>query len=168
MSTVAGMRLRSTLLCPLGLVLVLGGCSAGWAGAPEAVQVASVVDGDTIVVRTATGATRTVRILGVDTPETKKPGVPIQCFGSEASAFTHRRLEGRRVRLGYDVERHDKYGRTLAAVIVDGRDYARTLLAEGYARLLVIAPNGRHSREYLALELDARLHRRGLWGACGS
>ena len=148
-------------------LVMLTGCGSGWAGALESVRVLSVVDGDTIVVQPGSGAPRTVRIRGVDTPETKKPGVPIQCFGPEASAFTHRMLGGRRIRLGYDVEHHDKYGRTLAAVIVDGHDYARTLLAEGYARLLVIAPNGRHSRDYLALELDARLQRRGLWGACG-
>lgn len=141
-------------------------CAALRERASERVTVVNVVDGDTIVVRDGRGSEGTVRILGVDTPETKKPGSPIQCFGPEASAFTHTALAGRRVTLRYDVERYDKYGRTLAAVWVDGHDHARVLLAEGYARFLVIAPNGREAKAYLALELQARRAGRGLWGAC--
>lgn len=129
-------------------------------------RVVEVVDGDTVVVTTGDAVRLTVRLLGVDTPETKKPGVPVQCFGPEASRYTHARLEGREVTLTFDVERHDKYGRTLAAVSVDGHDYARDLIANGYARVLSIAPNRRNARTYLGLELDARRDRRGLWGAC--
>ncbi len=108
----------------------------------------------------------TVRLLGVDTPETHHPEKPVQCFGPEASAYTERQLLGRTVRLEYDVERRDRYGRELAHVIVDGTRFGDTLLRLGFARLLVIPPNGIHARTMLAEELEAKRHGRGLWSAC--
>ena len=101
-----------------------------------------------------------------DTPETHHPTKPVQCFGPEASAFTTRRLTGRLVRLEGDVEERDIYGRRLAYVMLDGRRFNDELLRRGYARLLVIAPNGAHGRTMLDAELDARHHHRGLWDAC--
>jgi len=105
-------------------------------------------------------------LLGVDTPETVDPRKPVQCFGPEASAFTKSRLQGRRVTLERDVETHDRYGRLLAYVVVDGRRFNDELLRDGYARLLVIAPNGSHAREMLDEELAARRAGRGLWSRC--
>jgi micrococcal nuclease len=128
--------------------------------------VIDTVDGDTFVARFADGHTETVRVLGVDTPETKDPRKPVQCFGPEASAYTHDRLLGRSVTLERDVELRDKYGRLLTYVYVDGRRFDDELLRLGYARLLVIAPNGEHARAMVLAELDARDHGRGLWGAC--
>jgi micrococcal nuclease len=128
--------------------------------------VTRAVDGDTIVVRHDDGVVETVRLLGVDTPEIHHPTKPVQCFGPEAAAFARRVLTGRRVHLESDVETHDKYGRRLAYVIVDGRRFDDVLLREGYGRLLVIAPNGSHARVMLQEELAARRARRGLWGAC--
>ena len=78
-------------------------------------RVVEVLDGDTIVV--ARGNRRdTIRLLGIDTPETHHPTKPVQCFGPEASEYTTRRLSGQRVRLEDDVETHDIYGRHLAYV----------------------------------------------------
>ena len=108
----------------------------------------------------------TIRLLGVDTPETHKPNTPVQCFGPEAAAYTEARLLHAHVALQFDVERHDVYGRTLAYVVVDGRRFNDELLRLGYARLLVIAPNGAHARTMLREELDARNAQRGLWRAC--
>ena len=68
--------------------------------------------------------------------------------------------------LEFDAEPRDKYGRMLAYVIVEGHRFDDELLARGYARLLVIPPNGSHARAMLRAELDARAARRGLWGAC--
>ena len=63
-------------------------------------RVTRVVDGDTVKVRLGgERGTQTVRYIGVDTPETVKPGEPVQCFGKQASAFNERLVEGRRVRL---------------------------------------------------------------------
>ncbi|MFZ4515610.1 MAG: thermonuclease family protein [Acidimicrobiia bacterium] len=142
-----------------------GGCTPSMTGR-ESVRVVEVVDGDTLVVRVSSGAQVHVRILGVDTPETKKPSVPVQCFGPEAEAYTRALLAGTTVTLIADVETQDRYGRRLAYVEYRGRDVGHTLLAEGYARFLVIAPNGRRARKYLSAELAARRAQRGLWGAC--
>jgi len=129
-------------------------------------RVVQVLDGDTIVVRGG-GAPETIRLLGVDTPETHHPTKPVQCYGPEASAYTASRLFGKLVRLEDDVERHDVYGRRLAYVYLDGRNFEQELLHEGYARLLVIEPNHAHARAFLDDELAARARRVGLWGACG-
>ena len=113
------------------------------------------VDGDTIVVAFADGHTDTVRVLGVDTPETHDPRKPVQCFGPEAAAYTASTAHRKVVRLESDVETRDKYGRRLAYVYVDGRRFDDELLRRGYARLLVIEPN------YRARAHDARRRARG-------
>jgi len=145
---------------------------AGWrlgtarsGGDTPAVRVVAVVDGDTLDVAWD-GRRERVRLLGVDTPETVDPNRPVGCYGPEAAAFTHRRLQGRTLRLRFDRQRRDRFGRVLAYVQVDGRRFNDELLAGGYARLLVIPPNGRHARAMLDLELEARSAGRGLWGAC--
>jgi micrococcal nuclease len=145
---------------------------AGWRlgtarsdGDSPAVRVVAVVDGDTLDVAWD-GRRERVRLLGVDTAETVDPHRPVGCYGPEASAFTHQRLQGRTVRLRFDRQRRDRFGRLLAYVDVDGRRFNDELLAGGYARLLVIPPNGRHARAMLDLELGARSAGRGLWGAC--
>ena len=74
--------------------------------------VTRVIDGDTLVVQ----GVGTVRLIGVDTPETVDPRRPVQFFGKEASAFTRRMAQGKVVRLEFDVERKDRFGRTLAYV----------------------------------------------------
>ncbi len=154
------------------LVAVLAAASlGGWrlglarqSGTAPAVVV-SVFDGDTVEVAWA-GRRETVRLLGVDTPETVHPDRPVECFGPEASAFTEKALLGRTVRLRFDRVRRDRYGRLLAFVELGGRRFNDRLLAEGYGRLLVIPPNGDGARHLLDVELSARAANRGLWGAC--
>jgi len=111
--------------------------------------------------------TETIRLLGVDTPETHHPTKPVQCYGPEAAAYTASRLFGQVVWLEDDVERHDIYGRRLAYLYLNGVNFERELLRKGYARLLVIEPNHAHAREMLDDELNARARRVGLWSACG-
>src|SRR3954463_11242786 len=129
-------------------VALLGSAAWGWwSGARVAASrfdatVVHAIDGDTVDVRLSNGRVERVRILGADTPETKDPRKPVQCYGPEASAYTHGRLEGRRVALETDAVTRDKYGRLLAYVYVDGVRYDDELLRLGYARLLVIPPNG--------------------------
>ena len=84
--------------------------------------------------------------------------------GPKRATHTRARLLGREVSLERDVEARDIYGRFLAYVVVDGTRYNDELLRDGYARYLVIAPNGAHARSMLAAELDAQHARRGLWG----
>jgi micrococcal nuclease len=157
---------------PVAITVVLVVSALGWwlgeqrraAAAPY--RVVDVLDGDTIVVRRAGADQETVRLLGVDTPETHHPTEPVECYGPEASAFTSRRLFGEVVRLEHDVEERDRYDRRLAYVYLRGERFNDVLLRRGYARLLVIDPNRAHARTMLDAELDAEQHGRGLWSAC--
>ena len=134
-------------------------------GSRFAARVTGTVDGDTVHVRTARGRD-VVRLLGVNTPETHHPTKGLECYGPEASAFTERRLTGRSVQLELDVEHRDQYGRLLAYVILDGHRFNDELLRRGYARVLIISPNGVYARTMVQEELAAKRARRGLWGAC--
>ena len=127
--------------------------------------VTRVVDGDTVEVA-LDGGEEDVRYIGVDTPETVKPETPVQCFGPQASAFNHRLVEGRRVRLVFGEERRDVYGRLLAYVYLDGRFVNAELLRRGLARTLTIPPNDRFADRFKRLEIAAARAGRGLWGAC--
>jgi micrococcal nuclease len=126
------------------------------------VRVVAVVDGDTIKV--ATG--ETLRLIGVDTPETVDPRAPVQCFGREASARAHALLDGATVRLEHDPTqgRFDRYGRTLAYVwMSDGRLYNEVIIAEGYAHEYTYAIPYRYRERFRVAEASAREAGRGLW-----
>jgi micrococcal nuclease len=127
-----------------------------------------VVDGDTIRVR-LDGRAERVRYIGVDTPESVKPGTPVQCFAKRAAAANAALVAGREVRLVGDVERRDRYGRLLAYVYrePDGAFVNAALVRDGYARTLTIAPNVAHARQLAELARVARESGRGLWAACG-
>lgn len=156
--------LAASAVLALLLALSIPAVRRALAGADSG-TVLRAIDGDTIDVRLGSRVQR-VRLLGVDTPETHDPRKPVGCYGPEAAAFTAAVLTGARVTLEDDVERTDPYGRRLAYVHVGGVRFNDVLLQRGYARLLVIAPNGSHAREMLAEEMEARRARRGLWGVC--
>jgi micrococcal nuclease len=141
-----------------------GGPDAG-GPASVAATVARVVDGDTVEIEFE-GGRDDLRLIGVDTPETVKPGTPVQCFGPRASSFTHRRLEGRRVRVEFGVERRDVYGRLLGYLRLDRGMFNATLVRRGLARSLTIPPNDLHAALFRRLELAAARAGRGLWGGC--
>ncbi len=125
-----------------------------------------VIDGDTLIV---SGGYR-IRLIGVDTPETKDPRRPVQCFGQEASAFLTDLLpRGTGIRLVGDVEARDVYDRTLAYAyrLPDGLFVNADLVRQGYARTLTIPPNVAHADELIVLAQQAREAGRGLWTACG-
>ncbi len=124
-----------------------------------------MIDGDTVEVRYR-GRELTVRLIGVDTPETVAPGRPVECGGPAASRFTRRRLEGERVGLEFDVERLDPYGRTLAYVWLGDRLFNRMLVAKGYAQVATYPPNVEHVRAFLTAQRHAREANLGLWGQC--
>jgi micrococcal nuclease len=158
----------SAVLIVAVAILVLRPWEAGDRGGGPATargRVVRAIDGDTIEVGVA-GALEDIRLIGVDTPETVKPGTPVQCYGERASHFTHRLLEGRRVRLVFGVERHDVYGRLLAYVHLGRRFVNAALVRRGLARSLTIPPNDRFAPLFRRLELRAARAGRGLWGAC--
>jgi micrococcal nuclease len=130
-------------------------------------HVERVVDGDTLIVRSASGDRLRVRVIGIDTPEDVKPDTPVECWALRAAAFTRTQLDGRDVVLTPGRERYDRYGRTLAYVERDdGLELETALLQGGYARTLAIAPNTDRAARYASLEDAARRAGRGLWGAC--
>lgn len=128
--------------------------------------VVRVVDGDTVKLDDG----RTVRVLGIDTPETKRPGVRVQCYGPEATAFAQATLEGQRVRVAEDSgqDKTDRYGRTLAYLLLsDGTNYSVVAAGAGVATTYVF--DGRPVREHpaiLAAQLHAQARGLGMWGAC--
>jgi micrococcal nuclease len=133
--------------------------------------VSDVVDGDTIHVGRGWRHS-TVRLIGVNTPETVHPEKPIEFFGPEASAFTRRSLEGKWVHLEFEpLDRIDRYGRLLAYVFLeDGTFFNRELVYKGYARAYTRF-DFRYKRDFLRAQQEARQARRGLWvkeGAEGS
>jgi micrococcal nuclease len=141
------------------------GSGAGGGARSSVATVQRVVDGDTVVLR---GGER-VRYIGVDTPESVKPGSPVECFGKAAGRANARLVEGERVRLTFDAERRDRYGRTLAYVhrVSDGLFVNAELVRRGYASPMTIPPNVAHAREFRRLARAARRAGRGLWAACG-
>ncbi len=150
-------------------ILALGGGKLVGATRSDAARVVRVVDGDTVVVRTA-GHDERVRYIGVDTPESVKPGTPVQCFAKRASAFNKRLVAGERVRLVRDAEERDRYGRLLAYVYRTRDDLFvnATLVTGGYAVPLTIPPNVAHAEEFRTLAAVARRKGRGLWSSCRS
>ena len=146
-----------------------GGSGAGdgrsRAGESVEAQVVRVVDGDTIEV-VLDGRTEDVRYIGVDTPETVKPGTPVECFGERAARFNESLVGGERVRLQFDRELRDRYGRLLAYVYVGKRLVNAELIRGGYARTLEIEPNTAKAERLSELELAAGQVGRGLWSSC--
>ena len=137
---------------------------------PE-VTVSRVVDGDTIEVTDRAGATSTVRLIAVDTPETVKPNAPIECFGPQASDYTSTILTGRSVRLERDetVGDTDRYDRTLAYVwtVQDRRLFNLALIEAGAAREYTYdRTRYRYRNAFRAAQSDAQRDRHGLWGHC--
>jgi micrococcal nuclease len=129
------------------------------------VAVVRIVDGDTLVV---TGGVR-VRLIGINTPESVDPRRPVECFGKEAAAALGRLVPpGTAVRLTYDVERTDDFGRTLAYLYrqPDGLFVNATLVEQGYAHPATYPPNVAHAGEFAALARQARQGNAGLWSAC--
>lgn len=124
-----------------------------------------MIDGDTIEV-SFRGRSLTVRLIGVDTPETVHPFEPVGCFGPAASGFTESFLDGVRVGLEFDAERLDPFGRTLAYVWVERRLFNKLLVARGFATVATFPPNVRYVDRFLSAEREARAAQRGLWGAC--
>ena len=131
--------------------------------------IAHVVDGDTVDVR-IDGRGERVRLIGINTPETKDPRRPVECYGQEASALTTLLLPaGTGVRLERDVEARDDYGRLLAYVRrSDGLFVNLELARQGAAVVLSIRPNTAFAAVIAAAADEARRAGRGLWGACPS
>lgn len=117
------------------------------------------VDGDTLIL----DGNEKVRLIGVDTPETKHPKKPVQYFGKEASEFTRKLCEGKQVRIEYDWNRTDKYGRTLGYIYLKNGTFLNAeIIRQGYGFAYTKFPF-KYLDEFRKLEREAREKKRGLW-----
>jgi len=128
-------------------------------------SVVSVVDGDTVKL-SIDGTTKTIRLIGLDTPETVDPRKPVQCFGKEASNKAKELLTGRSVRIEVDASQGtlDKYGRTLGYIFRDdGLFYNKYMIEQGFAHEYTYDIPYKYQSEFKAAEKSARENQRGLW-----
>ena len=144
-------------------------------GLPKVVQVSDpglyaidhFIDGDTIAVN-MNGTVETVRMIGVDTPETHRPNSPVQCYGPEAAAYTKQLIGGNRVRLQADPldTNRDRYNRLLRYIYLpDGRMVETELISNGYGFAYTQFPFEK-TDEFTADQDSAKQQAKGLWTAC--
>ncbi|MBE1875448.1 thermonuclease family protein [Myceligenerans pegani] len=176
---VVGLRRSGRLPLPIGrglsiAAITIGGASIGIGTAAASalmltpdtqIVVDRVIDGDTVdVVRG--GDTVRIRLLNVDTPETKDPDEPVECLGPEATEFLQAMLPaGTPVTLEYDVDRTDRYGRDLAGVFLADNTFVNAEIARaGFGRAVVFEPNEKFYPRVSEAEDEARAAGRGLFG----
>lgn len=138
------------------------------------ILVTRVIDGDTLKLESG----ERVRLIGIDTPEiheseklhrdsrrTQQNIRTIKQLGQRAYEFTKKLVEGKRVRLEFDVQKYDKYDRLLAYVYLkDGTFVNAEIIKQGYASLMTYPPNVKYVDLFTRLYREARQNRRGLWG----
>ena len=159
--------LRGRTLVLLTIALLIAVVAQRTCGnADGSYPIVSVVDGDTIKVRMS-GRVESVRLIGIDAPETNAPGRPVQCFGPEASAKAKELLAGKAVRLEFDASqgRRDRYDRLLAFVWVGDMLFNEWMIRQGYAREFTYNEPYRYQQMFQAAEAEARTAGRGLWHA---
>lgn len=159
---------RASVVFLLAFVFLSSVCLAEESGKTITAKVLHAVDGDTLAIE-INDRTDKVRLIGIDTPETVHPSKPVQYFGKEASAFTHKMADSKTVRLEFDpanaaTNHRDKYGRLLAYVFLeDGTLLNAEIIKQGYGHAYTRFPFAK-IEEFRALEREAREAGRGLWG----
>ena len=163
-------RTITTLSVLLGTGALITACSSPQSFPGDGhvhATVKEVIDGDTVKVSLG-GRTVTVRLIGVNTPETKHPRKPVECWGPEASRHTHDILpSGTDVWLERDAETLDRYGRMLAYLHTDAGLFVNLdLVSGGWAEPYPFPPNTTFRAEFARAAAAAREQSLGLWGAC--
>ena len=125
-------------------------------------RVVEVLDGDTVVINDARRSS--VRYLGIDTPEVSREDSPGEPMAEEASEVNRALVGGKQVKLEFDEEKYDTYGRMLAHVYVDGVFVNLELLRKGLATDMIIEPNLKYADSMREAEKEARQNKRGIWG----
>jgi len=125
----------------------------------EIYKVKRVIDGDTLLLING----ERVRLIGVDTPETKHPQKPVEYFGREAYLFTKEMVDGKEARFEFDRQKRDRYGRLLAYVyLLDGTFLNAEIIKQGYGFAYTRFPF-KYMEEFRRYEREARENRKGLW-----
>ncbi|MDA0178902.1 thermonuclease family protein [Solirubrobacter phytolaccae] len=148
----------------------LAGPARAAGSAARRARVIRVVDGDTIKVELDGGRLDTVRLVGIDTPESKRPQTPVECGSKKAASTLRRLVEGRDVLLRRDATQDavDKYGRALAYVEADGKDAGEAMVASGWAKPYVYGGvEFTRVGAYRAALREAAARRAGVHGSCG-
>lgn len=130
-----------------------------------------VIDGDTVDLRLSGGDRERVRLIGIDTPETKRPDTPVECFGKEAaSALASLLPKGTEVTIERDVELRDRFGRLLGYLYRadDGLFVNFEMVRTGFAVALTFPPNVTYADEFREASAAARDSGTGLWSRCAS
>jgi micrococcal nuclease len=152
-------KILKALLVPLGIGAFLWGCE-GRQWPPREGTVERVVDGDTIIL---TGGGK-VRYLGIDAPEMPKDGQPEEFLASEAKEENARLVYNQTLRLEFDLERYDQYGRLLAYLFLpDGKMVNAELVRRGLARVYLIPPNLHYQTALVDCQRQAIQKHQGLW-----
>lgn len=145
---------QQTAVSPLPPAVDIGDAS------PRTAVVKRVIDGDTLLLETG----ERVRLIGVDTPETKHPDLPVDPLGLEAAEFVEDRVEGRTVELRFDRERYDAYERLLAYVYVDGTCLNEEIIREGYSKAITRFPfRSEQKIIFIKAETEAKQAKRRIW-----
>jgi len=151
------------LLCLIGCFFVGQSAVAGtlsWVSQDRWVTVKRIVDGDTFVTRKG----EKIRLLGINTPETRHRSSPAEPFGKEAKQALQNLIAGKQVRLSFDREKQDRYQRTLAHVYLrDGLWVNAELLRLGLAHVYTFTPNISAAKKLLLAEDEARASKQGMW-----
>ncbi len=146
----------------LALLLFLLPFPVASQGDSAVVQVVRVIDGDTIQVCCIFGDRVKVWYIGVDTPETHHPMRGVEPYGKEASEANRKLVEGKTVRLDFDVQQMDRYKRLLAYVYLQDGTFVNAWLVEhGFAQVMTVPPNVKHQELFLKIQREAREGR--LW-----
>jgi micrococcal nuclease len=166
----------TTVITTLIVLFLAFGQQLGWFKAarqqattaqPGLYAIDHFIDGDTISVN-MNGRKESVRLIGVDTPETHRPNTPVQCYGVAAAAYTKNTIGNQKVKLVADPtnQNRDRYGRLLRYVYLpDGRLLDEDLVANGYGFAYTLFPFQKKA-EFVQAEAQAKAAGKGLWGNC--
>jgi micrococcal nuclease len=153
----------AVLLLALGFLLINSKQSIPLSGNEDSARIMRVHDGDTVHVRFSDGRERKVRLLGIDAPEMGDSRETVRIQANLAKRFAFHHLYRKDVRLAYDWDREDDYGRLLAYIWVGGELFNAKMITAGFAFAYRRFPYGRQ-KEFIRLEEEARRGHKGLWG----
>jgi micrococcal nuclease len=128
-------------------------------------DVRRVTDGDTLVIDDGSQKGIRLRLIGIDAPESRDyKHRKAEAFGLEATAFMEQLVDGQQVRLEFDVEKQDKYGRYLAYVYTrSGTFLNNEMVLQGYAQTMTIQPNSRYEALFYDSQQQAKRAQKGIW-----
>jgi len=151
-------RIRGNIIVTGILFLLL--CAVSYAECSELYEVRWVDDGDTIVLTDG----RRVRYIGINSPEVESKYSKAEPFGDEAREFNRRLVYLKKVRLEFDIEKYDQYGRLLAYIFLsDGTFINNAIITAGYAYCLPKKPNVKYEELFLKSQQNAMLSNKGIW-----